>query len=120
MKRWLSSLKAATVGTCHGFAPLLPALLLPVQAGSVPKLLLAFMQGMGPNHSHAGVKCLGGAAASLPMLGTSDHLPCSCQVPDLPPMPSFVWSPKAAEQRGPCKVESFALTSLEPSFPCLI
>lgn len=52
-----------------------------VQVGSVPTLLLAVTQGIGPNHSRAGVKCLGGAAASLPMLGASDHLPCSCHVP---------------------------------------
>lgn len=42
------------------------ALALPPPAGPVPKLLLALVQGMGPDHPHAGVKCLGGAAASFP------------------------------------------------------
>lgn len=80
------------------FCPLLPALLLPGQVGPVPKLLLALVQGMGPNHPHVGVKCLGGAAASFPPFPSFLSLsPCwrLQTVPSSPcPTALFLWSLK--------------------------
>jgi len=119
-KQWLSSPKAATMGTCCGFALLCPALLSPVQAGSVPKLLLALMQGMEPNHSHAGLSALEERQPPSPCWGpqTISHAaPRSHQVPDPSLLPYFMLSPKVAKQKGPCKVKGFVPTTSEPLSP---
>ena len=68
---------------------------------SVPKLLLALMQGMGPNHSCAGLSALEEQQPPSPCWG--HHRISHAAAKSL--MSCFMRSPKAAEQRGPCEVE---------------
>lgn len=96
-------------GSCHGDThedtlPSTPAPLLPLQVGLVPKLLLALRQGMGPSPSHAGLSALEEQQPPSPCWGPqtmSRAAPKFHQVPDPRPLPYFMWSPKAAELRGP-------------------
>lgn len=96
-------------GTCMSLPCSPPSCLAStLTVSSVPKLLPALVQGPGPNPSRAGVKCLGGAAASIPM-----PAPGPCHVLDPSPVPRVVWSHQAV----PCAVGGFGSELLRAVFP---
>lgn len=105
----LSSPLAAPTGMCMSLpcSPP-PCLASTLTVSSVPKLLPALVQGPGPNPSRAGVKCLGGAAASIPM-----PVPGPCHVLGPSPVPHVVWS----HQPAPCAVGGFGPDLLRAVFP---
>lgn len=108
-EQWLRSPLAAPPGTCMSLpcSPP-PCLASTLTVSSVPKLLPSLVQGPGPNPSRAGVKCLGGAAASIPM-----PAPGPCHVLDPSPVPRVVWS----HQPAPCAVGGFGSELLRAVFP---